>query len=231
MNPEFIEKNQIVERYLSGKLPYRGRQEFERYCRENPELLEQIKLGEYVHAGARLLEVSGQTTGIHEVKPIWWQRREYFYGLLALCGCLLIAIWVLAAYFADRGQQVAKLQQKMEAGPLKPPASTRTITFQPDRTGPGRATLTLQLRELPQLIELHVDVSYARLNVFRVTVDKKNQARAGTIYNALKDSNGELRFAFNTSALTPGDYAVAIEGVGAKGNRIGVAWFTLRAVE
>jgi hypothetical protein len=103
---------------------------------------------------------------------------------------------------------------------------------QPNRAGPtGQAALTLQLREFPQLIELHINVSYAPMNVFRITVDKKKQARAGTIYNAIRDSNGELRFAFNTSALTPGDYALTIEGVGAKGNRAEVGWLTVRVVE
>jgi hypothetical protein len=120
----------------------------------------------------------------------------------------------------------------MEAGPLHAPGRTRTITVQPDRDGPtGRVALTLQLKEVPELVELHIDLSYARMNVFRFTIDKKNQARAGTIYNVVKDSNGEVRYAFNTSALTPGDYKVTIEGVGARGNRVPVGWLTLRAAE
>ncbi|HZF26686.1 MAG TPA: hypothetical protein VEZ88_10540 [Steroidobacteraceae bacterium] len=232
MNPEFIEKNQIVERYLTGKLPFQGRQEFERYCRENPDALEQLHLAEHLHAGMRLLEASGQAPGWQEPKPVWWQRRESFYAALALSACLLVVIWVLGAYFVDRGRQIVALQEKLEAGPLHAPGRIRAITVQPDRAGPtGRAALTLQLKEFPELIELHIDVSYTRINVFRLTIDKKNQARAGTIYHAVKDSNGELRFAFNTSALTAGDYAVAIEGIGARGNRIGVGWLTMRVVE
>ena len=50
MNPEFIEKNQIVERYLAGKLPFQGRQDFERYCRENPDVLEDIQLADRLHS-------------------------------------------------------------------------------------------------------------------------------------------------------------------------------------
>jgi hypothetical protein len=229
MNPEFIEKNQIIERYLAGKLPFQGRQDFERYCRENPDVLEEIQLADRLHAGMKLLEASGRAPGWQETKPVWWQRREALYACLALGACLVIALWVLGAQYADRGKQIAGLQAKLEAGPLHAPAKTRSITIKPARNGPsGGPSVNLQAKEFPELIELHVDLSYTRLNVFRFTIDKRNQARAGSIYNVLRDSNGEVRFAFNTSALTPGDYTVAIEGVPARGNRVPVGWFTVR---
>ncbi len=232
MNPEFIEKNQIVERYLAGKLPFQGRQDFERYCRENPDVLEKIQLADRLHAGMRLLEASGRAPGWQEAKPVWWQRREILFAFLGLGICLLIGLWILGAYYADRGKQIAVLQAKLEAGPLHPPTKTRSIRIQPDRNGPSaRPSLSLQVKEFPDLIELRVDLSYTRLNAFRFTIDKRNQARAGSIYNVLRDSNGDARFAFNTSALTPGDYAVVIEGVPARGNRVPVGWFTVRVVE
>ena len=48
MDRDFIEKNQIVERYLLGKLPPKGVSDFERVCRENPVLVEEIGLAEQV---------------------------------------------------------------------------------------------------------------------------------------------------------------------------------------
>jgi hypothetical protein len=232
MNPEFIEKNQIVERYLTGKLPFKGRQDFERYCREHPEVLEQIHLADQMHAGMRLLEASGRSLGWQEAKPVWWQRREFTLALLALSACLVIGLWVLGAQYADRGKQIAGLQEKLTAGPLHAPGRTRSIKIQPNRAGPtSQPALNLQLREVPDLVELHVDLTYTRMNLFRFIVEKKNQARAGTIYNLLRDSNGEVRFALNTSALTPGDYAVVIEGIPARGSPIALGWFVVRAVE
>lgn len=232
MNPEFIEKNQIIERYLTGKLPFKGRQDFERYCKENPDVLEEIQLADRLHAGMKLLEASGRAPGWQETKPVWWQRREALFAFLALGTSLVIALWILGANYADRGKQIASLQSKLEAGPLHAPAKTRSIKIQPDRNGPsGRPSVNLQVKEFPDLIELHVDLSYTRLNLFRFTVDKRNQARAGSIYNVLRDSNGEARFAFNTSALTPGDYAVVIEGVPPRGNRVPVGWFTVHVAE
>ena len=37
MDRDFIARNQIVERYLSGRLPLKGATDFERFCRENPQ--------------------------------------------------------------------------------------------------------------------------------------------------------------------------------------------------
>src|SRR5271167_1060705 len=61
MNREFIARNQIVERYLSGRLPLKGRQDFERYCHEHPELLDEIGLLERLNAALRLLEAGGRS--------------------------------------------------------------------------------------------------------------------------------------------------------------------------
>ena len=89
----------------------------------------------------------------------------------------------------------------------------------------------LQVRDPAELVEMRVDVSFARHNLFRLTVDKKDQARAGTFYNVLRDSNGEIRFALNTSGLRAGDYEVAIEGIGSRGTIVPVAWMTVRVVK
>ena len=38
MDRQFIAENQIVERYLTGRLPPKGMMDFEQYCRRHPEL-------------------------------------------------------------------------------------------------------------------------------------------------------------------------------------------------
>jgi hypothetical protein len=82
--------------------------------------------------------------------------------------------------------------------------------------------------ERPQLIEMKVDMSFALQNAFRVTIDKKDQARVGTIDRVLKDSNGQLKFNFNTSGVTPGLYRMQIEGITLRGETIPVAWLNVK---
>ena len=59
MDREFIIKNQIVERYLAGRLPPKGVTDFERLIRARPELIEELGLADKVHAGLRLLDAAG----------------------------------------------------------------------------------------------------------------------------------------------------------------------------
>src|SRR5271154_7325916 len=51
MDFQFIERHQIIERYLAGKLPLKGAQDFERFCKDHPELLEDLGLATRVNAG------------------------------------------------------------------------------------------------------------------------------------------------------------------------------------
>jgi len=230
MDRAFIEKNQIVERYLAGKLPFKGAQDFERFCRENPETLDEIGFADAINKGMRLLEASART-GVHRVeRPVWWRRPELAYGLLA---ALLVAVTIAWLQFDRKREleaEVAELQERLETGPLRPPAGTRALRVVPDRSPSKRIHLTLARQERPELLELRVDLAFARLNTFRVTVDKGDQARVGTIFYVLRDSNGQLRVSLNTSSLHRGDYRIRIEGVTRRGQLVPTAWLNVRVV-
>ena len=91
---------------------------------------------------------------------------------------------------------------------MRPPGTTRTVRITPAARGTHAAEqLTLHAGEPAELIELRIDVSFARQNAFRLTIDKKDQAHAGMIHNLLRDSNGQLRLTLNSSGLHPGTTA------------------------
>jgi hypothetical protein len=62
--------------------------------------------------------------------------------------------------------------------------------------------------------------------MFRVQMDRTDQGKVATIGNVQRDSNGQLRVAFNSSALGPGDYQITLEGVDWKGGTEPQAWIT-----
>ena len=72
MDREFIIKNQVVERYLSGRLPPKGVTDFERLIRSRPELIEELGLPDRVNAGLRLLDAAG----IADDQPCDARRRR-----------------------------------------------------------------------------------------------------------------------------------------------------------
>jgi hypothetical protein len=237
MDRAFIEKHQVVERYLAGKLPFKAVQDFERFCKENPELLDELELPERLNAGMRLLEASGRPPtplAPEEAEPVqseWWRRIEVTAALAALSAVLLICLWVLGIKYAERGDKVAALELKVASGSLQAPSRTRTIPLTPSRVPTNAPSLTLQLRETSDLVELVLNVSATRYNTYRLTVDKKGQGRAGSIHNLLRDSNGNLRMVINSSALRPGNYKVTIEGVPGRGSPVAVGWLNVRVVE
>lgn len=229
MDKAFIENNQIVERYLTGKLPIKGVQDFERFCRENPEVLESIGFADAVQRGVRLLEAGGQPGGWQEPKPAWWQQP----AALIVATALAVVLAGVAWFYFDRSRelqsQVLQAEQRLVSGPLRPPGSTRIIRIIPDRRSNTPLThVTLQAGGKVELLELRVDVSFARTNAFRLTIDKKDQARVGTIHNLLRDSNGQLRVILNTSGLHAGLYTVRIEGVTWRGQLVPTGSFNVR---
>jgi len=101
------------------------------------------------------------------------------------------------------------------------------VAFCPDRApGIDKARISVN-RSAPQLMDLHIDLSYTKVMQFRMIVDKKDQGRALILNNLLKDSNGELRLTFNTTGLAAGIYSVRIEALPPRGSPIPEGWVIL----
>lgn len=224
MDREFIEKNQIVERYLTGKLPPKGVTDFERAVRANPKLLDELGFADRVHAAVRLLEASGQPEPWQEKPRAFWEKPAFIGAAAALAIVFLIASAVL--YFqlqSTRAQSVA-LRQEATERPIDPTTRGRTIKVVPSRAGPVRAAMFRAGGEMAELIEMRVDLSWAEQTSFRVRIDRVDQGGLMVLHNVLKDSNGNLRLSLNSSALGPGNYSVAIEGLNWKGEPSPLAW-------
>ena len=228
MDREFILRNQIPERYLSGRLPIRGAQDFERYCREHPQLIDEIGLAERVHAGLRLLEAGGVAPPWEAPTRKWWEQLPVLVGAIVLACVAAITAMVFWGKLAGRDATIASLQQTVAEQPLEPATSTRTIKLVPGRTAPSRrAAVTLGSSGAAQMADLKIDMSWSRFTAFRVTLDRQDQGRVAVLNYMLRDSNGDLRLSLNSTALGPGTYEFAIEGLTLRGEAIAQAWITI----
>jgi hypothetical protein len=229
MDRDFIARNQIVERYLSGKLPIKGATEFERFCKEHPELLDEMGLPDRVNAGLRLLEASGKPEPWEEPaakKP--WEKPHLAIGLGAAVLALLVAVAVLASGNSAKAHKIAVLTQQVAEQPLEPATTTRTIRLLPSRQGASSApAVVIGTAGQTQLADLKVDMSHSPYREFRVTIDRIDQGRVAIIHNLTKDSNGHLRLALNSSALGPGNYQLTIEGLTWRGDTEPDSWITI----
>lgn len=227
MDREFIARNQIVERYIGGRLPLKGAQDFERFCRENPELLDEIALTERINAALRLLEAGGRAAPWEARPKRWWERLSVLIGTAVLALILAVTCVAIQSRLSAQQRSIAGLQLRAQQQPLDPALSTRTITVIPSRTGPVEHSMVVIGGASAQMADLKIDVSWSQFTAFSVTIDRADQGRVGVLHNLLRDSSGNLHLELNSSALGPGDYRLTIEGLTWRGDVVPQAWATI----
>ena len=224
---KFIEDHRLIDRYLEGKLPFKGARDLEDWCRAHPHYLSELRLAERTHASLRLLEAGGSPQDLREPPPPWWRTNYFLAGLAALAISSLIASWALAGKNALLRGELDDARSRVRLGSLQPPATQSMLRVTPDRAAAvGQARVAVN-HDSPQMLDLRIDMSYSGQQQFRVTVDKRDQGRVMVIDNLLRDSNGDVKLAFNTSALSAGRYDVRIEALPLLGAPIAAGWLTL----
>ena len=227
---KFIEDHQLLDKYLTGKLPLKGARDLESWCRANPQYLEELQLGIRAQGSLKLLEAAGQPQDLGEPKIPWWKTLYFQIGLGVLTAASLLAFMVLFGKFTLLRGELEEVKLVAKQGSLAPPSSTLAQRLEPDRVPDIDKSHFSIDHAVPTLVDLKIDLSFTKLNLFRVTVEKKNQGRALVVDNLSKDSNGDLRFTFNSSGLSPGQYRVRVDGLPFRADPIGMAWFIIDVV-
>ncbi|HEX4388646.1 MAG TPA: hypothetical protein VH109_08480 [Steroidobacteraceae bacterium] len=229
LDRDSIARNQIVERYLSGRLPLKGATEFEQFCARHPDILDEIGLPERVNAGLRLLEAAGKPEPWQEAPRPAWQKPQVTLALAVAVGLLGMSLAVLTGTSASKSHRITELQKQVSERPLDPATSTREIRLVPSRTGASNSpAITIGGAVAgAQLADFKIDESRSPYHIYRVTIDRADQGRVAVISNLVKDSNGHLRVALNSSALGPGNYQLTIEGLNWRGDPEPDSWITI----
>ena len=223
MDREFIIKNQIVERYLAGRLPPKGVTDFERLIRSRPQLIDELGLADKVNAGLRLLDAAGIAEPWAEKPKKAWEKPAFTMGAAALAIVALIGCAVLGMQVSSRNATIAKQKVENLERPIAPSTRKRTILVGVARNGPpAQPTLTISHGEFA---ELKADLSWARYGSYKVSIDRVNQGRVAVLDGLEKDSNGHVRISLNAGAFGPGDYMVSIEGLNMRRESIPIAWY------
>src|SRR5262249_19883328 len=135
LDRDSIARNQVVERYLSGRLPLKGATEFEQYCARHPEILDELGLPERVNAGLRLLEAAGKPEPGQEAPRPAWQKPQVTLALAVAVGVLGMSLAVATGTAASKSHRIAELTRQVSERPLDPATSTREIRLVPSRSG------------------------------------------------------------------------------------------------
>jgi hypothetical protein len=224
MDAAFIQQNQIVERYIAGKLPLKGAQDFERFCREHPETLTSLGLGDRINAALRLLDASGEPLPWAEKPVPFYQKPLTIAVVTALAGTLLIATLMLMTAGSKKDERIKVLSKEVATQPLLPSRSTRAVEVELSRTGPVARAATVIGGNETEFADFKFALGWSTFTNFRVTVDRVDQGRVAVFGNLARDSNGHVRVGLNSSALGPGDYEVSFEGLDWRGAPTAQAW-------
>jgi hypothetical protein len=138
-----------------------------------------------------------------------------------------IALVVVASKGAAKTDRIAKLQRQAIEQPLEPATATRTIRLLPSHDGASNSPAVIIGGGATELVDFKIDESRSAYKTFRITIDRIDQGRVGIIHNLVKDSNGHLRIALNSSALGPGNYQLTIEGLSWRGDPEPDSWVTI----
>jgi hypothetical protein len=223
MDREFIIKNQIVERYLAGRLPPKGVTDFEKLIRSRPQLIEELGLADKVNAGLRLLDAAGVAEPWAEKQKKVWEKPAFGIGAAALAAVALIGCAVLAMHVSSRETTIAKLKLENHERPIAPSTHKRTILIGTARNGPpSSASITINAGDFA---ELKADLSWTRYALFKISIDRVNQGRVAVLDGVTKDSNGHVRISLNAGAFGPGDYLVQLDGLNMRREGLPVAWY------
>jgi hypothetical protein len=227
MDREFIDRNQIVERYIGGRLPLKGAQDFERFCHEHPELLDEIALTERINAALRLLDAGGRAAPWEQRSKRWWEQLPVLIGTATLALSLALSCLLIQSKLSARDRTIASVQQRAWLQPLDPAKSTRPITLIPSRTAASLHPMITIGGPDAQMADLKFDLSWSQFSAFQLTIDRIDQGRVGVLHNLQRDSNGNLHIELNSTALGPGDYQLTIEGLTWRGDAVPQAWATI----
>ena len=135
-----------------------------------------------------------------------------------------IGMLVLNSHLSDQTRKVAALQKLVTEQPLDAAGGTGSVDIDPSRSGPSTAVQATIGGSSAQLVTIRINTTRSDFRAFRVTIDRVNQGRVAVLNNLIKDSNGELGFSLNSSALGAGLYQLTIEGLDWRGDPQPDSW-------
>lgn len=255
MDRNYIENEHIVERYLSGDLTVREAREFEKYCLEHPQALNEMPIPVRLKARLAKRPLEESETGVFQAIPSsasrtaaavsdegfdeeeekQWKRN---YGgdksgrwlVVALAVALVIAVAGAAMYGLEArglGEKLRLAQRQMKTTRMEAPARVQDYPVELAINKPQEATLALGWLQPPQMIDLRVAVAEAKYNAYQITIDKADGTRVMQIRRIARDSNREVRLALNSSAFGPGEYLLRFDGYTWRGQLEAAGWIRL----
>jgi hypothetical protein len=147
----------------------------------------------------------------------WWQDRRVAIGAAAaICVLVIACIWLAGSASVAR-ERMAMLEARAAEGFLAPPSTIRT-----ERVSLGSGGSVSMGGGTPERLEIRIDARSKKFNLFRIAVLRDDGTTVMRFDRLQRDSNGELRFALNSTLLPPARYTIRVEGFTWRGETVPV---------
>jgi hypothetical protein len=210
MEPGLQVLKSTAARYIAGALPAAEAQAFEAQVRADPALVGTLGLGAQLERAMRLLDADEIGRA-----PRWWRRPAAGFAAAGVAALLAVALLFTLWRWDMAVDRQRLLESQAAEGFLAPVTGTRTVKLDPELS--QRYTLDAGR---PERVDLHVALRTRQFNQFRLQLARMDGTFVGEFNRLVRDSNGSLRIALNTSALPTGGYRLDIEGLTWRGEPV-----------
>jgi len=145
----------------------------------------------------------------------WWQHMRVAAGAGLAIVLLAIACTWLAISAGIARERMVLMQERAAQGFLAPPSTARSVR----RPLQGGAAVQLG-GGMPESVELLIAARLNDYKLFRVSIARDDGTTVMHFDRLQCDSNGDLRFALNSTLLPPGSYTIRIEGFTWRGDTV-----------
>jgi len=231
MEHSFIERSDVIDRYVRGRMPPAERSEFEEHFLDCQECLDQLELARSLREGIKVCAAHQPSVAAPRPRPgsfDWFSWRPAAAAAMAVL--LISAIPSIILYRSlestrsDLDRETRKADQLINA-PLLPPA---VYTLSPTRG--AQAARTIRIPESPRWILLALELDTSQYHDYRAVLQDGAGQTAWSSGSLKADAPDAIGVALPSRILHPGDYVLVLEGQAANGSFASAASFPLRAV-
>ena len=232
-------EGELVEDYLTEKLPPDDRSNFEKHYLSAPRQQRNLKLTKVLLEAAKTAPAPANNflhRFLHRLRDIFWPRGHNLrYAVVAL-----ILIGVVGSIVAYRAWRSSSQSAELQAELIR--LNTSGNILSPSSSVPSVTLLPFNLRDIGSLPRLTV-ASASEVAQLRVTIAPNNYQNYNVTVNAIADTQ-EIKFDVKPQStgntlilqlparvLKPNDYLVTIRGVNAQGATEDVGEYAFRVVQ
>ena len=221
MNAMYIEQNQIIDRYLLGKLSEQQADELEMLCLHDQKVLAQLELSEKMLAGFRYADAQNMLEDNHAAPAaeITAQLRPHRnIGSAAAVRQLPVWHYATAASFIISICLVSALavfsQRDLPASAYAPQINTPIFELTQTRSAATEPDYIIRISAQPEWMVLSMDLAQTNHAHYRATLLDQTSTVVWQSDGLEPNYQGSLTLSLNSAQLVEGNYIVKIEGLG-----------------